>query len=1768
MALAEVYPPKGWWCPFLPKWARRCTLWLGLALFVTVVTRIGEAANPGPPTAFAFDDPVTELDSPSDSCSWADGDPWEDGPPGSVQLDAADPLPTGFAPDRAAGFSSSAKFVGPVSGWVFKLGSCGLGYYVDERPAVGMAVAANIADDDSHRLAYLQGVAPVPGVEGGAGPTVISLVDLVPAVVTPQAARRRPRTKQRKRRRSLRRSGSAPPRPIQAALGESKSCTDHRAYGLWAIDSLNCNAMSTGQSYLEDTAADVVLLQELRVRGDSLLAAQRRAARAKWSLAAEPAAPTDAGSLSAGVGIAVRSHVGLCPVAGLASLDPCRSRVAVTHMGAICSGGIFLVSAYFWCNEGASQRNLELLQCIAQLVRQLHGPWIMAADFNFPPKVLESTGWLRLVGGSIVSTGLATCKGAAEDDYFVIDARLRGAIVGVALIHDTGSRPHSAVRIWVKGRPRRDMVRSLAAPAKAEAFLPHGCLPSDAGEGWDDIAAHSHPGDFTPELLDQGFTAWITKVERQIAGVAGFSLKERSKFCTRAGGPKFVLQCALGCPGSNCRRLSAITVAWRTVAGWLTDIAQALGAGASAQAVARARRVQWLFVAYSWEYLGEGVHATAFRQWVAVATSQGWHDRVRVNWLRATADLISQRATAHDNRLSDAAWASWLHDGPCKSLGRHHRLSRVASGWVPSPAPQSDPLDDADADDTDISQAELDTGVLSCSASPLSMQAEVDTEAHKWGLEWACDSPLTHLPWPRGWGACSPLPDLAVEALQAAARTFPAGTGLGWDKLHPRAVSRCDAGALRALLRLLLMAEFIGDWPSSAGVVLICLLAKPDGGRRPIGLLPSVIRWWMRARLDVVRAWQASHERPYFYAGPRKGAEVAAWKQAARAELAHYSSMLCHANAMLDLVKAFERVPHHWLVRQSERYRYPMAILRLSIAAYRLSRCITIEGVCSVLLQATRGITAGAVHATIELRLLLIQWLDETVSLYRHIVVTVYVDDTSFEASGSERIVCSSVVGAVRHFTQSLIEVGMEFSHTKNVILASSRGMACGIACRLRGLKFKVVGNAKSLGGAISSGRTRNAALLAKRLSDFKVRQPRFQKLRRWIGARKTAAVLRSGGTAALVYGQANTGVSDTTLQAQRAAVAAASVPGGSGELDIALLLADGSMRGKADPAFAAHEAPIGKWAEALWEAWLPRPALQKLVSAALADVAGRPSPWARVRGPAAAFVASALRLGWQIQSYFEVVTDLGQYLDLTRDPPAMTLRFVQQAVWRWRWRRVERQHPHLVRGSGGHGLFVQPIFKLLGGKVGEHWGPSEMGALRSAFANRQWPQARLYRAGLASSPNCRLCVRAGLCDPMDDDPRFTGHLAHRILTCPATAPFRRRMAPAWIQAMVREHTDSDGGLSLSSDDLDLLTRAIAPSPASAIDPPPRQESFEWVVPPDPCAVQVNAYVDGSRLDGEADLHGLCARHGWAFAAYDGDHKLVAAAHGRTPHWATGIHATELWGLLMAVQSCDPGAALKVDCAAVQLGTQRDLRWATAPCRALARAWGPLSAALQPDPDRVIWMPAHCTDTGYVGKSLGNGQPLQAHDVAGNDYVDALAKQAARRDAVPRAQVRMVRAAAERLRDAALWIGRATAFANHCPLDSMVPVAPGAKRQYLRDSEAERPRRPRARKRKAAEVAVPPRGPSESPGSDHEFVVAESRPVRAAPVLTAAVAWQRERAKRARTAARVDAAREDAAVAAWVASRPLRLPAAPCASAAERMAALRAAVAARVDASL
>ena len=529
------------------------------------------------------------------------------------------------------------------------------------------------------------------------------------------------------------------------------------------------------------------------------------------------------------------------------------------------------------------------------------------------PDALRGTGFLELVRGCIQAAGHATCNDN-EYDYFVMDKRLSPAVVSVRRVGDAGTNPHSPVRLLMRGRPRSHVIKVLVTPPKAMPSPPAGCLEAKHHEDWDTILSNDMESANSSQY-NEAFARWMVLAEAQIADICGLEGKAREKFCTRSSGPRLVTRPALGRPGSKCPKLSRVTIGWRVVGEWLKDIVLGFWKPPDSPFRAKAMRARWKMLNHPWKELRDGLHDHALRQWVATITAADLLDSGKVAWLRASALAIYLKAANYDSNKAAAAWSSWLSEGPSQSLGRHHKMSRTSTGWIPSKSGletvsyHEDDGVDCIYDPEDIS----DEAVQRHDCMPLSSQKEVDAEASNWKSEWQVGATPLAIAWPTESDSGT-LPPTTVLIARKAAATFPCDTGLGWDKLHPRAIARCSDEAISALVRILVVAERLGLWPVLVGIVIICLLPKPDGGRRPIGLLPSIVRLWMRIRLDVARVWQQEHERPYFYAGSLKGAEVAAWKQAARAELAGASAMMAYVAVLLDLVKAFERVPHSWLV--------------------------------------------------------------------------------------------------------------------------------------------------------------------------------------------------------------------------------------------------------------------------------------------------------------------------------------------------------------------------------------------------------------------------------------------------------------------------------------------------------------------------------------------------------------------------------------------------------------------------------------------------------------------------------------------------------------------------------------------------------------------------------------------------------------------------------------------------------------------------------------
>ena len=87
---------------------------------------------------------------------------------------------------------------------------------------------------------------------------------------------------------------------------------------------------------------------------------------------------------------------------------------------------------------------------------------------------------------------------------------------------------------------------------------------------------------------------------------------------------------------------------------------------------------------------------------------------------------------------------------------------------------------------------------------------------------------------------------------------------------------------------------------------------------------------WAKARSKHAEEWEAKNDRDYLFGGRNKGAQVAAWGHAARAEAAA-AARVAFAAVFIDFEKAFERVPYRHLIAAAKEWGYPITLLRMTI---------------------------------------------------------------------------------------------------------------------------------------------------------------------------------------------------------------------------------------------------------------------------------------------------------------------------------------------------------------------------------------------------------------------------------------------------------------------------------------------------------------------------------------------------------------------------------------------------------------------------------------------------------------------------------------------------------------------------------------------------------------------------------------------------------------------------------------------------------------------
>ena len=875
----------------------------------------------------------------------------------------------------------------------------------------------------------------------------------------------------------------------------------------------------------------------------------------------------------------------------------------------------------------------------------------------------------------------------------------------------------------------------------------------------------------------------------------------------------------------------------------------------------------------------------------------------------------------------------------------------------------------------------------------------------------------------------------------------------------------------------MLEAERSGRWQDGVGLVIIVLIPKGDGTYRPIGLMPWLPRLWMRARRINATTWERVNDRSWIYAGTGKGADIAAWNQSARAEMAAIGRWKTgYAQALLDLVKAFERVPYWLLVREAVELGYPMWMLRLSIATYKLPRTLRVGAVYSKMIVAIRGITAGSGLATTEMRLCMLRIVEKALKLHRTVVPTLFVDDLSAECTGPDHVILEELVPFINGVAADIEGVGMELSRKKSICTANSDTLGKQLEECWTEIGVTYQRYAKSLGVGMGAGIRRNAKVARARLHNFKKRIPLFRRLKNL--RIDPAKIVRTGGKAAITYGQGVLGVSNAMLRLQRRAVAKAAAIGygtGGQQLDLGLMIADGGTKGGADPAFDAHVMPITEWAKAVWEVRLPRKSLQALAANAQRKLARARNVWAAVNGPGTAFVATCARLNWTIIDGMTLRTDNGLDLDLRVDPPAAVQKQVVMSVERWRWRNVEWTCPELAANGAGRGAMMNPIRTLLKSKANSaEWNPTLRGGLKSVTAGRQWTQTRVRAAGWSTHNRCLACLQTIVEDEETSwqreariellrdssksgrvevqanqgqiDRAPIGDPFHRCWKCPHLQPSRLKHASSEDLARTM-HGWGSGKVAFE--------RALVPLPPPPERPPAAEATFHWHVKPGDAFVAGRFYTDGSALDGP---NYELMRCGWSFVALDDTDAIVAAAYGVTPPWIRDIGGAEGWALLQAAQVAFPGACtFTSDCKVIVDSLQLGRAKAVGAGSAHARIYALLFTAFDDTPlEAIVWMPAHQIKGAADTRVKSNGAPLTRIDIEANGEADKLAKRAVEEHRVPFRLRDEWRRCHETTKQRAMWIARATVEANNLPnypfsdSASSRPAAEEAKKLRLR----------------------------------------------------------------------------------------------------------------------
>ena len=246
----------------------------------------------------------------------------------------------------------------------------------------------------------------------------------------------------------------------------------------FVLNILQCNVTTLSElakHYILASDFDAALVSETHLEREKLVTAAQRTRKFSWAGTGSAAISTARNGTSAGVLALVRTRWVSKPLSTCTDEDGvlCPNPRLTGRVIRVMSREILLFTAYFEHSVGfRSHINANVMQDVCFLTRDGKLPFILGADFNFPPSLWQDLSMhggslqLRKLGASVVipeGTTHTCCAGKGQKpdiiDYFLVSTLIRPLIQQCEIVNSVPWGPLYGVKLtlninfgWVVSR--------------------------------------------------------------------------------------------------------------------------------------------------------------------------------------------------------------------------------------------------------------------------------------------------------------------------------------------------------------------------------------------------------------------------------------------------------------------------------------------------------------------------------------------------------------------------------------------------------------------------------------------------------------------------------------------------------------------------------------------------------------------------------------------------------------------------------------------------------------------------------------------------------------------------------------------------------------------------------------------------------------------------------------------------------------------------------------------------------------------------------------------------------------------------------------------------------------------------------------------------------------------------------------------------------------------------------------------------------------------